>query len=205
MGYNENPMMVDKKFSVINAGARDVVDESSDVINKKKGIEKTGSPLSMKSSTIGAVGKVAAGLANFIPGVGPLVSAGLSAGTDALVAKKAGEEQAAIDNKVAETKSEQDKLKANTTGTDISAGGYGTNTTPTGGSGMGAVNQEDELASLLADPAATQKKGYPKKLGEVKPSYTNLKQSALEYNKSIAMMTISGASSLEKKGCYKPK
>lgn len=215
MGYN-NPdkEVIDEKFEENNKDQEEGIKE----LQKNQAIQKQGSPLNWVMQAAGA----AAGLTGALLSGDDWKTAGLKAVDGAInpmnaaghlvkgATDKAGEnkaeaaaeaEQAAIDQK-----KEEARLAANTSSSNsISSSGYGTNTTPTGGSGMGATFEfdPDNYTDLTGNTAGST--AVAKKLGEVKPSYTNLKQSALEYNKSAAMMTISGVSSLEKKGCYKPK
>ena len=215
MGYN-NPdkEVIDEKFEENNKDQEEGIKE----LQKNQAIQKQGSPLNWVMQAAGA----AAGLTGALLSGDDWKTAGLKAVDGAInpmnaaghlvkgATDKAGEnkaeaaaeaEQAAIDQKKEQARLAANKLSSNST----SSSGYGTNTTPTGGSGMGATFEfdPDNYTDLTGNTAGST--AVAKKLGEVKPSYTNLKQSALQYNRSAAMMTISGVSSLEKKGCYKPK
>lgn len=216
MGYDTNPLIIDKKFEKQNELVRDETKKSQE--NQKDEPASTDPNVSPFAKFLGMDGKQWAnvGVSTLAAGAtalgGPLAGAAVNQVGGALVdANMEGdaEKEARIANENAEASAaEQAKLNANkaTSGSDISAGGYGQE--------VPAVDASQSVFSNGSlDPSkytdltgnTTGATAVVTKLGKVKSSYTNLKQSALEYNKSAAMMTISGVSSLEKKGCYKPK
>lgn len=235
MGYDTNPIIIDKKFEKQNELILDQVKEVHK--NQKDGDEEdnpvnmfsptdTPSPVPVKKegSPLGwimqAAGAVAGGVGAAMQGedIGGIIGAAgkgalsptsavgdLSAGISTQVNKDDVAEAEKFTADKAEAQAALDKANA-TSGNNLSAGGYGQQV-------QGADPSQSVFSNGSLDPSkytdltgnTTGATAVVKKLGEVKSSYTNLKQSALEYNKSAAMMTISGVSSLEKKGCYKPK
>jgi len=218
MGYTENPLIIDKKFS-------GVVDEVNDAVKhpkaKKMGVEKQGSPLTWVMQAAGA----AAGLTGALLSGDDWKTAGLKAVDGAMnptnaakhlvtgATDKAGEKKANAAAEAEQAKldaaAEQAKLDANnaTSGNSASAGGYGQEVQGVDASqsvfNSGAL--DDNLTTDPTGASTTGSTAVAKKLGEVKPYYENLKMSAAQYKKAAAMMTVSGVSSLNKKGCYKPK
>ena len=217
MAYN-NPdeKLIDSKFTENNEDQQEQTKE----MQKYQALQKQGSPLNWVMQAAGAAAGLTgallsgddwktAGLKAVDGAINPMNAAGhlVTGATDKAGEKKAEAaaeaEQAAVDQK-----KEQAKLEANaTSGNNISAGGYGEQ--------VGGVDPSQSVLSdqnlntdLVNDPTGASTTGstaVAKKLGEVKPYYENKKMSAAQYKRSIAMMTISGVSSLEKKGCYKPK
>jgi hypothetical protein len=216
MGYSDNPLIIDKKYE----DAMEEVDDSLEHPKAKmaksvSAVNMHGSPLNkflgMDGKQWANVGVGVAGAAATALG-GPLAGAAVNQVGGALVdANMEGdaEKEARIATENAEASAaEQAKLDANntTSGNNISAGGYGQQV-------QGADPSQSVFANGSLDPSkytdltgnTAGSTAVAKKLGEVKPYYENQKMSAAQYNRSAAMMTISGVSSLEKKGCYKPK
>ena len=98
-------------------------------------------------------------------------------------------------------------LEQNNSNMNLSSGGYGKEVEGIDAS-QSVFSNSTLDPNLTTDPTGASTTGstaVAKKLGEVKPYYENLKMSAAQYKKAAAMMTVSGVSSLNKKGCYKPK
>lgn len=204
MGYTENPLIIDKKYE----GAMKEVDDALTHPKAKAAAQMHGSPL---HKFLGMDGKqwanigvgVAAGAATAFGG--PLAGMAVQkVGSGLVDANMEGDDEKAARlqaEKEAAALEEQKKLAAN-------------NIDPTPASGMASVAagpdpiSPADITNLTTDPTGASTTGstaVAKKLGEVKPYYENLKMSAAQYKKAAAMMTVSGVSSLNKKGCYKPK
>ena len=141
-----------------------------------------------KSQKIGLIGGLAGTAAQFIPGVGPIVSAAINAGTQGLQQKAAGDEaKAAAD-------AQNEVAQANQVQVDNSAQMNNASTN------LGAKPVYDPN-----DPYGT---GFPKTGKILKPIesyYGEAKNlSALAYKNSILMKTISGVNTLQKDGVVSP-
>lgn len=191
---------------------------------KKSGVHLHGSPL---HKFLGMDGKqwanIGVGVASGIASIygGPAAGAAVSSIGGSLVEnnmegadEKAARQRADYAADMAKINKKNEEAAAQ--GANLKAGGYGGNTTATGGSGMGAVSADPvDLSSLdpTLDPVlmnqvsgiAGQVSSAMKKMGTVDYSYTNLKMPLSQAKAGAAMMTVSGASTLMKKGCYKPK
>ena len=226
MGYNTNPIIIDKKFEKQNELVKDEVkvvqenqkdEDTTDSSSSPVPVKKEGSPLGW---IMQAAGAVAGGVGAAMQGedIGGIIGAAgkgalspgsavgdLSKGISTQVNKDDVASAEKFTAEKAEAQAAYDKANA-TSGNDMSAGGYGQEV-PVADASQSVFSNGSLDPSKYTDLTGntTGATAVVKKLGEVKSSYTNLKQSALEYNKSAAMMTISGVSSLEKKGCYKPK
>jgi len=215
MGYNDNPLIIDKKYENVMDDVDESLEHPKAKAAKPAAPTMHGSPfnkfLGMDGKQWANVGVgVAAGAATAFGG--PLAGMAVQKVGGSLVQNNMegdAEKEARIATEGAEAAAaEQAKLDANnaSSGNDISAGGYGQQV-------QGADPSQSVFANGSLDPSKytdlTGNTAGPtavaKKLGEVKPYYENKKMSAAQYKRSIAMMTISGVSSLEKKGCYKPK
>ena len=215
MGYNNTSLIIDKKYKDAMEEVDDSLEHPKAKAAKPAAAAMHGSPfnkfLGMDGKQWANVGVGVAGVAATALG-GPLAGAAVSQVGKGLVdANMEGdaEKEARIATEGAEASAaEQAKLDANnaTSGNDVSAGGYGQQVQGADPSQSVFANgslDSSKYTDLTGNTAGST--AVAKKLGEVKPYYENQKMSAAQYNRSAAMMTISGVSSLEKKGCYKPK
>jgi hypothetical protein len=213
MGYTENPLIIDKKFSK-------VVNEVNEAVKhpeaKKSGVEKQGSPLNWIMQAAGAVaGGVGAALSGGdVKDVLTAAGTGALSPTSAVSTLSTGIGDKMNEKKVAEAEANEKAnaeanatLEQNNSNMNLSSGGYGKEVEGIDAS-QSVFSNSTLDPNLTTDPTGASTTGstaVAKKLGEVKPYYENLKMSAAQYKKAAAMMTVSGVSSLNKKGCYKPK
>ena len=146
-----------------------------------------------KSQKIGLIGGLAGTAAQFIPGVGPIVSAAINAGTQGLQQKAAGDEaKAAADaqNEVAQANQVQvdNSAQMNNASTNL---------------GAKPVYDPNDPYGTGLDSSMLKKTG--KTLKPIESYYGEAKNlSSLTYKNSILMKTISGVSTLEKDGVVSP-
>ena len=140
-----------------------------------------------KSQKIGLIGGIAGTAAQFIPGVGPIVSAAINAGTQGIQQNVAGKEAEAAAGEQAK-RSSAASLVASNEGAMNAASNLGVKP---------VYNPNDPFATGF-DPSMIKKTG--KVLKPITSYYGEAKNlSSLAYRDSILMKTVSGVSTLGNK------
>ena len=144
-----------------------------------------------KSQKIGLIGDLVGGVAKFIPGVGPIIGAGIEAGSEALEQKVAGDEAAKA--KAAQEKIQQAQQTVVDNSAEINNANASTNL------GAKPVYNPNDPYGTGVDPNMLEKRGTLKKLSPITSYYGEPKNlSSLVYRNSILMKTVSGVNTLAK-------